>query len=65
MKLEVIERHCYHVTDAELASDLRQALKDGDTERLSELIDFLNDIGGLAATCDTTHDVLDCSEVKR
>lgn len=57
LTLEVIERHTYEVADHELAEQLRQALKAGDTERLDELITYMSIDGP------TTSDVLDCGEV--
>jgi len=59
MKLAVIERHTFLITDADLAADLRQALATGDLERLDELVTHLNADGP------NTSDVLECNEVKR
>ncbi len=49
----------FHVTDREVARQVRLALKRGDIERLAELIDFLNIDGP------TTTDVLEFQEVRR
>lgn len=59
LKLELIERSVFHVTDREVARQVRLALKRGDIERLAELIDFLNIDGP------TTTDVLEFQEVRR
>ena len=46
MKVEVIERHTFVISDRELAADVRQALDAGDIERLDELVSHLNSDGG-------------------
>jgi hypothetical protein len=41
LRLEVIERSVYVVTDGELAQDVRRALAEDDIERLADLLDFI------------------------
>jgi hypothetical protein len=51
VKVEVIERHVIEIEDADYAADVRQAVKDGDTERIDELIgDYLNHGGDMGTS---------------
>ena len=52
MRVELIERRTYDITDPEIATDLRQALKIDDRTRIDELLSFLDDVGGMDATSD-------------
>lgn len=61
LRLEVVERHVFTITDRTLATDMRQALRADDLERLDELIAHVRDVADVTATCD----VLEVAEVKR
>jgi hypothetical protein len=61
MALEVIERNVFHITNREVAADLRQALAADNIERLDDLILFMNEFPG--ATSDIETSVLTIEEI--
>lgn len=60
-RLEVIHRDVYEIADGELATNFRRALERGDTEILSDLLDYVDALDG--GPTETT--VLDCGEVRQ